>query len=66
MAGDTVRIVLWSWPVGERLSYRGWSGEPWRDVGHPMEQHRFVVDVPAELAAEIVALVPLCERADSN
>jgi hypothetical protein len=25
-------------------------------------QHRSLVDVPAELADEIVALVPLCER----
>jgi hypothetical protein len=57
-------LVLWSWPEGKRLSLRHWNGEPRRDVGHPMEKHRFLVDVPANLAAEIVRMVPLCELLD--
>jgi hypothetical protein len=41
-------LVLWSWPEGERLSHRHWNGEPQRDVDHPMEKHRFLVDVSRE------------------
>jgi hypothetical protein len=59
-------IVLWSWPIGERLSHRAWSGEPVRDEGHPMRLHRFLLDVPDALADEIVRLVPLCELLESE
>jgi hypothetical protein len=31
-----------------------------------LAQHRFVLDVPAEIAGEIVALVPLCHRLDDE
>jgi hypothetical protein len=61
-ASGHVTLVLWHWPNGEMLSHRGWCGEPRRDVGHPMEKHRFLVDVPASLADEIVRLTPLCHR----
>jgi hypothetical protein len=55
------KIVLWSWPAGERLSHRGFDCEPVRDWGHPMERHRFIALVPEALANEIVCLVPHCE-----
>jgi hypothetical protein len=57
-----VTLVLWSWPAAERLSHRGQSWEPQRDVKHPKALHRFLVDVPAELANEIVRMTPLCKR----
>jgi hypothetical protein len=57
-----VTIVLWSWPEGENLSHRGQFWTPRRDVGHPLQKHRFVCDVPESLADEIVALVPLAKR----
>ena len=60
----TVRLVLWHWPVGERISHRGWNAEPWRDRDHPMSQFRFLVDAPADLADEIVRVTPGCEYAD--
>jgi hypothetical protein len=50
MPEPTVRIVLWHWPEGETLSLGPFSTVPWRDVGHPMEKHRFLADVPAALA----------------
>ena len=65
-AAGFTKIILWSWPAGERLRHRGFDCEPQRDVGHPMEKHRFIATVPAELAAEIVRLVSLCELADDG
>jgi hypothetical protein len=38
-------LICWDFPDGERLSHRGQSWEPRRDVGHPMEKHRSLVDV---------------------
>jgi hypothetical protein len=59
-----VRLVVWGFPDGERLSHRGQDWAPRRDVGHVMEKHRSLVDVPEQYAAEIVAMTPMCERAD--
>jgi hypothetical protein len=59
-------LIVWSWPAGERLSHRGWSGEPQRDIGHPLAQHRFLIDVPAALADEIVRITPMCVRLDDE
>jgi hypothetical protein len=57
-----VTIVLWSWPAGERLSHRGWSGEPVRDANHPAAQHRFLIDVPAWCAEEVARITPLAHK----
>jgi hypothetical protein len=57
-----VTIVLWSWPAGELLSHGPFSVEPQRDTAHRMAKHRFLADVPTELADQIVRLVPGCER----
>jgi hypothetical protein len=50
--------------VGERVSHGEWSDEPQRDIGHPMEKHRFLVDCPASIAREVVRIVPGCEFAE--
>jgi hypothetical protein len=55
-------IILWSWPPGELLSHGAFSCEPQRDTASPASKHRFLAQVPSELADTIVRLVPFAER----